>query len=101
MKKGIGPHGLGAPKSPLAKKTSQQKKAAKTNRKIDRDEALADRNPERALRRAENLKKKADNMPQARPGTRRNERLTEKYHERKVRAANIEYSFVPYSKKQK
>jgi len=84
-----------------AKQTNVKKQADRINRKIDRDEALSDRNPERALRRAENLKKKAANTPKAKPGSRRNERLSDKRQERSVRAANIEHFFVPNSKKKK
>jgi hypothetical protein len=82
-------------------KQVNKKQVARTNKRIDRDEALADRNPERALSRAEKLKNKAANMPSAKPGTRRNERLSDKRQERLVRAANIEYSFAPNSKNKK
>ena len=110
MSKGIGPKRLGSPNkmghmgksaAKIMKKTKLEKQANRVNRRIDRDKALADINPERALRRAERLKKKAANMPQAKPYTRRNERLSNKRQERLVRAGNIEHFFVPYSKKNK
>ena len=87
-----------------AKQTNLAKQAAKGNRKIDRDRALADRNPERATKRGEKLEKRAANMPQVKNPKKhpeRNQRRSDKRQESLVRAKNIEYFFVPNSKKNK
>ena len=90
-------------KSPV-KQTKLARQAARTNKKIQRDHALADRNPERATKRGERLMDQAHNMrhvknPEKHPE--RNQRRSDKYQERLVRAFNIDKFFVPNSKKNK